>query len=548
MHFRPGVCAVYQLWGTAALCPILYLASQCPVPGPPSATPPGTDVKPGRAGWLTIAGVSLLSLLLYSASLAPGFSWAHQGADGGDLLAAAMTNGVPHPPGYPMYMLLLQAWLALVGFLQPNSDLAWRGNLLSAVCATASVGLTTATAAHLVRAWPQRWLWAGLAGLAWAVSPLLWTQAIITEVYALHALLFAFLGWSVLVVPRRLWYVVAAIALGLAHHLTFVLLLPAAFYVLWAQSPDKRGWPHLVGAFSLGALLGAIFYVRTPLVAGHGPPPVNWGYADNWQGFWWLVTGAAYRGYLFASPAGTLVTRIAAWAYTVTAQFTPIGLAIALVGLATWDRSTPYLRNFSLLWLAPVSVYAIGYYTRDSDIYLLPIAWIMALWLAVGLAVIAAWVRQRVGKLPIDANWLTAALMGVFLTAVIVWRWPSIALHTDHAAEDYLSSVSDVLAPDSIVVTLRDRETFAFWYGAWGDGRLMIDAPGLTPINESLYQFDWYRRLQGDLYPQIPAIDQSVPALIAANRGQRPIYFAEKPEDIPPDELESSGPLWKLKE
>ena len=87
-------------------------------------------------------------------------------------------------------------------------------------------------------------------------------------------------------------------------------------------------------------------------------------------------------------------SRLAAWAYTVTAQYTPVGLAVALIGLAHWDRTAGYLRNFSLLWVMPVSVYALAYYTRDSDIYLLPVGWIMALWLAVGLAQVDEWVSQ----------------------------------------------------------------------------------------------------------------------------------------------------------
>ena len=95
--------------------------------------------------WITPILVSCLSFIFYVETAAPGLTWANQGADGGDLLTAAVTNGVPHPPGYPLYTLLLQFWLWLLGFLQPASDLAWRGNLLSALCAALSVGITVAT-------------------------------------------------------------------------------------------------------------------------------------------------------------------------------------------------------------------------------------------------------------------------------------------------------------------------------------------------------------------------------------------------------------------
>jgi hypothetical protein len=243
-----------------------------------------------------------------------------------------------------------------------------------------------------------------------------------------------------------------------------------------------------------------------------------------------------------------MLTRVAAWAYTVTMQYSPVGLALALVGLAQWDQRLPTLRNFSLLWLVPVSVYALVYNTRDSDIYLLPVAWIMALWLATGLATTVAWVGVRV---KCAQQWVVVAfssLVAIGLVVLIFGRWPTVALTDDHAAQGFVQETGAVIEPDSIVVTLDDRETFALWYGVWGSGELVAKVPGIIPVNDSLYQFDWYRRLQGDLYPSIEGIDQSVDALIAASRGTRPIYFAQLPSAIPPEMLEPVGPLWRLKE
>jgi len=532
------------------------------------------DVATNVAANVAIAvGVSAAIFLVFLFSLAPGLTWAHQGADGGELVTAAVVNGVPHPPGYPLYMLLLQAWLALTGLLLPGADLNWRGALFSALCAASSVGVTYLTARHLLRLNRHGLLWAALAALAWGVSPLLWQQAVIAEVYALHALLLALLGWAALVHPDKLWYVVIPVALGVANHLTFVLLLPAAFYIVWVQRnrqtdnlpdslPDSRSggqngtrWRRMLpiaGTFGLGLLLGALLYLRVPLVAAR-IPPVNWGYADNWSGFWWLVSGAAYRGYLFASPASSLLSRLAGWAYTVTAQYTPVGLALALIGLAHWDRSAGYLRNFSLLWVTPVSVYALAYYTRDSDIYLLPVGWIMALWLAVGLAQVDEWLSkrlaQRFGAARGSAHRsergvisLLAAFICLGLVGMTIWRWDANSLAEDQVARDYLQQVKAVVEPQSIVVTLEDRETFALWFGAWGSGELA----GVTPINESLYQFDWYRRLQGDLHPEISGIDQSVDAVVAANRGHRPIYFAQLPANLAQTDVTQVGPLWRL--
>ena len=58
------------------------------------------------ARWVPLAAgaaVSLASLALYLATVAPSLTWGwrNYGMDGGEFLAAANTLGVPHPPGYP---------------------------------------------------------------------------------------------------------------------------------------------------------------------------------------------------------------------------------------------------------------------------------------------------------------------------------------------------------------------------------------------------------------------------------------------------------------
>ncbi len=508
-----------------------------------------------RQRWYTAAaalGVSISAFFLYFFSLAPGLTWSHQGADGGELITAALVNGVPHPPGYPLYMLLLQGWLGLTQLLAPGADLNWRGAIFSALCAALSAGITLQTARYLLRDIHARLLWSVLAAAAWAVSPLLWAQAVITEVYALHALLLALLGWAVLVHPRQSWYLVPIVALGAANHLTFVLLLPAAFYLLWMQTRDRpHALLHLLPVFGLGLAAAALFYIRTPLAAA-AAPPVNWGYADNWEGFWWLVSGAAYRGYLFASPADSILARLAAWAYTITAQYTPAGLAVALIGLAHWDRTAPHLRNFSLLWLTPISLYALAYYTRDSDIYLLPAGWLMAIWLAVGLGQMSNWVMRQLatrrwGRMAAGTA-LAGSLAAAVLLGITAWRWSEMSLAEDRTALAYVEEVKAVLTPDSIVITLNDNETFALWYGIWGSGELAAVAPGVTTVNESLYQFEWYRRLQAELHPDIAGAGQSVDAIISANHGKRPIYFAQLPAYVAQTDVTVAGPLWRLNE
>lgn len=529
--------------------------------------------------WLAIGGATGLMFILYWWSAAPGLTWAHFGADGGELLAAAVTNGVPHPPGYPLYMLLLRGWLWATGLLWPTADLAWRGTLLSILCAALSVGVTVRVMAHLLEAQATRWIWAFLIGVAWGIAPMPWSQALITEVYALHMLFVALLGWATLVKPHAPRWLTPIIALGMAHHLTLVLLLPAVFYyVIFSQTESWRrvGWKlplRVAGWMALGVLLAPLFHLRTYLVTvdAVAPAPVNWGYPDNWTGFWWLISGAAYRSYLFGAPTSTLLTRIAAWASTLTRQLTPVGLAFMLLGLSQWDRQRPHLRNWSLIWLAPVSIYAINYYTRDSDIYLLPVIWLTMLWLGVGLEAVQQWLtaewptlsarwqaRQagagaksnttkspapRFAPAAIGKGLMLFVVMG--LVGLTIWRWSTVSARVDLRAQTFLTETIAVLEPQSIVISSADAETFALWYGAWGSGELLAKHPDTVLINYALYQFDWYRRLVRELYPEVVGQSDSVEEILAAQGKTHPIFFSEQFSFWPADEMTPAGPIWR---
>jgi hypothetical protein len=72
---------------------------------------------------------TLCALLVYVLTLAPDLTWANFGTDGGELITAAVTLGVPHPPGYPTYVLLGK----LISLI-PMGTVAYRFNLFSAVC------------------------------------------------------------------------------------------------------------------------------------------------------------------------------------------------------------------------------------------------------------------------------------------------------------------------------------------------------------------------------------------------------------------------------
>jgi uncharacterized membrane protein len=185
-----------------------------------------------------IAGLlGLGSLALYAATAAPSVSNLFD--DNLEFQVVIPTLGIPHPTGYPLFILLAKLFVTVL----PWRDPAGRANLVPAVAAAATIALLYL----LCRELAQDRLAAGAAILAFAVSRVWWTQATRADVYTAHGLLVAgflylLLRWEAAARQERphsdRWLAGAAlfVGLGLVHQRMFVLLLPAALvFILWTD-------------------------------------------------------------------------------------------------------------------------------------------------------------------------------------------------------------------------------------------------------------------------------------------------------------------------
>ncbi|MCD6518319.1 MAG: DUF2723 domain-containing protein [Anaerolineae bacterium] len=480
----------------------------------------------------------MAALALYAYTTAPWLTWAHEGADGGDLISAAMTWGVPHPSGYPTYCLLGRAFALL-----PLGNIAHRFNLFSASAATAAVVLIYLAALQAIGeqpSWQER-ASAFVAALALVYSPVFWSQAIISEVYALNALFVASCLYLALQLktgehPPYLWGLLGlSIGLGMGSHLTILFLLPGLLWLLWPQLQRSRSLALLVG-LALG--LGVFLYL--PLAARRDPP-INWGDAHTWKGFWWLVSGQAYRGYIFGLPWRYFPSRLASWAQLWGKQFTWPGLALALWGLGSWlEEPKPRLALGSLFSTALYSVYAITYDTTDSYIYLLPTYLISALWLAQGAKLLLLLLRKR--GLPLLSGLLLLVLPFYSLGA----NYASLNLHHDHLAQRWANQVLQQAPPHALLITGEDRHTFTLSYTRWVEKR----RPDLLLVDGELLAHPWYVRQLVKRYPSLAPLQKapSLKTLLSLQLGQRPIYLTSpRPELEETFYIAKEGDvLWKV--
>ena len=81
--------------------------------------------------------ITFIVLAVYLATMPTSLSWGYKnfGIDSPELLTSAKLFGIPHPPGYPLYMLLLGTFLRVLPFVDP----ALVGNLFSVLTSLTAV-------------------------------------------------------------------------------------------------------------------------------------------------------------------------------------------------------------------------------------------------------------------------------------------------------------------------------------------------------------------------------------------------------------------------
>ena len=451
----------------------------------PSARQP--ELKHGR-----LVGAALVfatSFALYCWTLAPTVTL----VDSGELILAAYTFGVAHPPGFPLYVLLAHA-----ASLLPVGNIAVRIHLASALFgALASAAMTLLVIDAMLSDPMQRGVSQGrlqtpngstrfaretamdstaipsfivlpaiLSGLLFAVSRTLWAYATIAEVYTLNTLLIVVIFWLMFAWRREAMEArtnqvavryrklnMAALTFGLAlgvHHVTVALMLPAlAMLALWTVGTGFLRSKRLLYA-ALFALAGLSVYAYLPLAASHSPL-MNWGDPRTLERFWWHITGKQYQTYFAFSPS-----QIARLLKFTSREFgvvwLPVALALAVAGFVSLFRTNRVTLSFLLLVIAFDIGFCLAYeIAEDQDAYYLPA--FTALTVAAGFG--ARWllvIWQTKTRDAVAPIWAATLLFTVPLVALI-GNFGSNNRAQFFIAHDYVDNILKSIGPHGMLLT-----------------------------------------------------------------------------------------------
>lgn len=255
------------------------------------------------------------------------------GGDSGEFALLAHVDGIAHPPGYPLYVLILRifSWM-------PAASPAQAAGLVTALIA----GLQLLVLYGASRCWGATPLAAAMAMGFYAGSPLSIQHFTHAEVFALNGLIVAGLllccsPFFVIAPMLRLASISLLCGLGLSHHHSFVLVTPVIVFGLLSGFRDLLLRRRFLWAlwlpifFVIGLLPNALLFTWSQ----SGDVYFNsWSVIRTWPDFWHHWLRRDYGTFSLASEGNKL--KIGVWSHMVE-------LGIAL------DRSWKFLLPVVLL-------------------------------------------------------------------------------------------------------------------------------------------------------------------------------------------------------
>jgi tetratricopeptide (TPR) repeat protein len=448
----------------------------------------------GKRG-MRMAGAALvfvLALAVYLLTLAPTVTF----VDSGELIVAARSLGVAHPPGFPLYLLL-----AHLASLIPFGNIAQRINFASALFAALAVSflfLIVSEALLNLKAGEKSLtkplkqsgkskkrretidkksaaettvegnglrlalVPALVAALLFGFSRTLWSFATVAEVYTLNSLLILIIWYLMFrwrVTGNNKLLLLAAFIFGLAlgvHHVTVGVMLPALAVFVYQTAGSSFFKSRQLLYAALIAMAGTIVvYAYLPLAAQR-LPIMNWGDPRTLQRIWWHISGHQYQVFFSFSPA-QIANQSVEFFRLATREFNPVwlplGLLLSITGIvALWRRDRTSFWFIVLVIVADLA-YSLNYeIAEDKGAYYLP-AFIAAS-AAAGFGAHFL-LRSATRKWPQNhAALISFALILLSIPVVtLAANFPYSNRHNFFMAGDYVANIERPIAPQGMLLT-----------------------------------------------------------------------------------------------
>jgi len=432
---------VEKSWVMCRICELVHTLAEVPYPTAWPRRYNAGFMPDARATkkWDSLAAAALGAgfFLLYGLTLCRTVFW----YDSAELVTAAVTLGITHPPGYPLYTLLghLFTWLPL--------EPAIAVNLMSATFAAFAVGLVFLIGRQLdLRGGP-----AAVGAATLGAGGLFWSNAVVAEVYCPAVAVCALVVYLLLRALREERFSLAVLAafgagLGLGIHMSVATLGLGFAFLAWMSAKSVKRLTSVAGA----ALAGSLIFLYVPIRASQAPP-LNICDPSSLQQFTWYVTGGAYRNW-FGDP-DSFLERSGAILGFFHQQLTWIGIVLAIVGIAWLWRHRWTACAALVLMAAGNMAFFFNYQAHDVEVFLLPTTMVLCCFAGAGARALVDGIATVVARRsPARAERFLAGALMLFPLHLAYGNYATADMSGFDETEPFIRAAVETLAEDAVIL------------------------------------------------------------------------------------------------
>jgi hypothetical protein len=432
--------------------------------------------------YLFAFAAGIICFIIYMLTLYPGVTF----MDSGELGGALYTFGVPHPTGYPLYLV--------IGYVVSNLPFLgtpiYKLNVLSAIFSSAAIVVlyfviynllvlinsfketsikhsskankgkekTVKTKQSIVLNNSETAVLAFFASIVIGVSRTFWNNATFIEVYPLHEL---FISLILLVCvriyvnsanPKKRDFIYLFLLLGLsfANHMTTLLLIPGVLYLLWLQKEkSKLAW-KIISSSMVYIVPGLLFYLIL-IIRASAKPFFNWSDPQNFSNLLYHVTGGDYSQAMFSGGSG-FINNIKIFASGILGEYAVIASILGIIGIGVLYKRNRQLFIFMLILMISSLIYAFNYRVRDIEVYFIQFYIIFGICVAVGMIFIVNLLIRNLGASMKPA--LIITISGFVITSFgFYYNYSYNDNSTNYAVEDFTMNTINSIEQNGIFIT-----------------------------------------------------------------------------------------------
>jgi tetratricopeptide (TPR) repeat protein/biotin operon repressor len=503
--------------------------------------------------WAALTAVLAFVVLLLTT--APDLT----GEDSGELITAAYTLGVAHPPGYPLWCILGKIFTIII----PVGTIAFRINFMSVFFAAAAIFFLFL----VIKKQTKNRMIAASVSLLFGFSFEFWSQSNIAEVYTLNcffiaACLFLLQRWEEKRSNRILYLLALMCGLGCTNHHTMAPL--SILFALYIFFKSRRQSPlsfKVTGIACLIFVLALSVYLYLP-IRSQANPYMNWGQPDTikksiqhvLRSQYKIPSDAGYVGPEFQRSWKRSGKQMMVYASAFIKQFTwgLFWLPILGLGIHFRRKSFEFYLLLSIFLLTSIGFILFSNFMPDAeginanDFLFIPSYMVAAIWM--GTAVHWLW---ELGKKKI--SWKPLPVLAVVIALLL--PVPNLLgnFHSNDKSNYYYSidfghALIHTLAANAIIFPEGDHKIFPLLYlqGVLGMRPDVTIANKYGQIEKHLYPglIDRVKKNGGNV-ERIPRAE--IEKHIILKNPNRPIYFTihRNMSDLPGYELIPEGLLYR---